>query len=192
MKFLIFLLLFVLSCSAQDVDRFYLQHPPVSTPKKSISIHIDQNFSSAERGQLFSAIYEWNIALNNSIKLVVESTDFNMDPVLLKRAPEENFWIFLKIESNHLELINEGKRLGFCDQIGGNFLYLVTDLIIIHELRFVTMHEIGHLLGSDHTSNGLMFPYFKQKTPYCIDISAIQNISLYHKIPLINFNWCIK
>lgn len=45
-----------------------------------------------------------------------------------------------------------------------------------HLLLSVVAHELGHAIGADHTSSGLMFSGRDRDEPVCIDESALESL----------------
>jgi hypothetical protein len=82
------------------------------------------------------------------------------------------------------------RTLAWCDSIGGNWMYIVRDRVPISELRGVTMHEIGHLLGVEHGGQGLMQPVYSREDMQCVDQWTANMVERAVKIPAGSINYC--
>ena len=80
--------------------------------------------------------------------------------------------------------------MAFTDAVGGYKIYLVRDRDGNDDIKYLMLHEIGHLLGASHTETGLMSPMMDKQQFACIDYSTIVQVSLYQHLPVDDLNYC--
>lgn len=164
------------------------------TPKRTIPIWIDKNFGNADQVEIQKAIDKWNYALNGYIVLKVVNNKFGMEISEIEEQKREKGWLFLRVDSNNpiVPIVKNNRRtLGWANEIGGDHLYIVRDLIGNEDVYGITSHEIGHLLGSAHTDGFLMNETYSKLSAQCIDVKAVENVSRYQNIPIEHMNYCI-
>jgi predicted Zn-dependent protease len=165
---------------------------------KNISIWMDSTFTDNEIIEVKKAIDEWNLALNNRIVLKVAGS-FDKDFFDIKYEEVEKTgldWVFVRFEEE--ELIGKNMiepkdgTLAFTSRIGGDILVIISDRIGSRNLKIITMHEIGHMLGARHVSTAsLMYPNYGNMAYDCIDKITIAQVAGYQKIDIRAFNYCI-
>lgn len=204
------LLLFILLCaiaflieSCQYIDapimgayQYTHQETSAISPVRVIPIWIDKNFGEADRIEISNAIAQWNYALNGYVILNVVDVEFDMEPIKIVEQVRMNGWLFMKIDSSGSSFIPANEKpgfncIGFTERLGGNHLFLVRDRLENNEVFGVTLHEIGHLLGSPHVGDRLMRAHFTRATAQCIDFLTIEKVAKYAGIPVGNLNYCI-
>jgi hypothetical protein len=178
----------------------YSHHPDLMAvvPIRVIPIWIDKSFGEADLLALSDAISQWNYALNGYVILNVVDTQFDMEPMKIAEQVRRNGWLFMRINSSDPGVTYIPKNvgsgyycIGFAERIGGNHLYLVRDRLSNDEVQGVTMHEIGHLLGSPHVGDRLMRPHFSRVTAQCIDGMTMQKVAEWQGIPFDKLNYCM-
>lgn len=186
------LVIMALSCSG-DSTSFSYTHVPISGQSvQVIDIWVDKNFGEADKVLITNGIDQWNYSLNGYIRLNIVSTDFDMEPEVLKQVMGYHGWIFLKIDSNSsFAPDGEGHRvLAFVNMIGGNIIYYIRDRIANEGMYGITMHEAGHLLGARHSSGYLMSPHYSVGLYRCIDKGTMVQVTGYWHIPMAGINYC--
>lgn len=187
----------MVSCASFHSGRYQYTSTEIYTglPQRVIPIWIDGDFGQADRIAIDDAINKWNYVLNGHILLVVVDNNFHMEIDKIKEEEKANGWLFLKISKNNKSIsvptVDGEWALGFANTIGGNHMYLVRDVLENDQVFGVTLHEIGHLLGSKHTDEGLMFPYYSQIGNQCIDYNTVVNVAKYQRLPVRDFNYCV-
>jgi hypothetical protein len=160
---------------------------------KTIPIWIDGGFGEADRLLIDDAINKWNYALNGYIKLVVVDNNFNMEVGKISEQIREGGWLIMKINSANPmipKVTNGYHAIGFTDKIGGNNLYLVRDWLSNDEIFGITLHEIGHNLGSTHVGSKLMYKNYDKARFQCIDWDTINAVANYQHLDVSKLNYC--
>lgn len=162
--------------------------------KKIVPIWVDKNFSAIDQVNIKNAIDSWNYALNGYIKLEIVDLQFDMEVDKILQQVKQGGWLFMKINSDSL-LVPSSRPgyhvIGFTERVGGHHLYLVRDRLGDVDIYGVTLHEIGHLLGSDHVGKRLMYPHYTRAMYQCIDWETIVEVSKYQELDVSKLNFCI-
>jgi Matrixin len=178
------------------LGKYAYTHLPSYTglPVRTIPIWIDKNFGAADRLEIDNAINAWNYAMNGYVKLEVMDTQFDMEIPKIVLQVKTNGWLFLRIHSDNA-LVPDRKdgfwTVGFTERIGGNHLYLVRDRLANEDMFGVTLHEIGHLMGSDHVGQRLMYPHYSRARFQCIDYDTMARVADFFVLKLDNLNYCV-
>jgi hypothetical protein len=88
---------------------------------------------------------------------------------------------------------DEGSKfvtLGLANKVGGSWLYIVRDRLGDVDITPVTLHELGHLLGAQHTEHYLMNPTYIKLQYACIDLDTIDRVAERWNLPLNKLNYC--
>ena len=175
---------------------YHYTHVPVyeGRPVREIPIWIDLNFGEADKVEIDKAVDAWNFAMNGYVKLKVVDTKFDMEIPKIVEQVNKGGWLFLKIKSDStLVPINDKGywTIGFCEQVGGHHMYLVRDRLGNDDIYGVTLHEIGHLMGSGHVGNRLMYPHYSRARFQCIDYDTMVKVSSFFDLKLEHLNYCV-
>lgn len=164
-----------------------------SEPWAEYVVWVDKNFGVEDKLAIDDAINGWNAALNGYVVIHVRSYEFDMEPSLLKKiVNSDNGWVILKIDSKNPILgTNHPNTLAFVNDIGGHSMWVIRDRIRGSWMKGIMLHEIGHLLGSKHTSKYLMQPYFKWELYQCVDYETLRNVVEAQHIPLKGTRYCV-
>lgn len=169
--------------------------PYTGSPVREIPIWIDREFGEADKVEIDRAVDSWNFAMNGYVKLKVVDTKFNMEIEKIVEQVNKGGWLFMKIHSSNKMVPSQSEKgywtIGFCEQIGGNHMYLVRDRLANEDVYGVTLHEIGHLMGSGHTGQRLMYPHYSRARFQCIDYETMKKVSSFFEVPLSGLNYCI-
>lgn len=168
-------------------------------PIKHLNLVVDQDFSAGDKKSIGEAVGQWNYALNGKIKLEVQRLDFDFEVNQLLAAARDKSIIVIKV-SKEDDVVKgcdkfttvPGKTfcLGFVEEIGGKYLYVVRDRIQDEDVLKVVLHELGHILGSDHTGSGLMNKSYSRIEYQCIDLETIKNVAKYNQLNVEDLNYC--
>ncbi len=194
--FLLFLLLGACSLFNAPVRGAYeYTHQEASSQVlREIPIWIDKNFGDADKIEINNAIDRWNYALNGYVVLRVIDLQFDMEVEKIQEQIKLNGWLFMKLDSKKsaTPVIGEAGyySIGFVERVGGNHLYLIRDRLGNAEVFGVTLHEIGHLLGSPHVGDRLMNAHFSILRGQCIDFLTMQAVAKHLGLPLERLNFC--
>jgi len=185
-----------LNPSNPKLGLYHYTHVPVfeEAPIREIPIWIDINFGEADKLAIDDAINAWNFAMNGYVKLKVVDTKFDMEIDKIVTQVNSGGWLFLKVDSkNKMVPINDKGywTIGFCEQVGGHHMYLVRDRLGNDDVYGVTLHEIGHLMGSGHVGQRLMYPHYSRARFQCIDYDTMVKVSAFFDLELRNLNYCV-
>ena len=171
----------------------YVDHYPHHMAIKEIKVWIDAGFGEGDRVEIIKAIDQWNYALNGYIALDVQDDQFKMQDQIIRDAMSGG-WLILKTNKNN-SIVAAHDRVGapalaFTDSIGGWRAYLVRDRDDNSDIKYLMLHEIGHLLGAKHLRDGLMSPVLDQSAYQCIDYDTMVEVSAYQNLPMADLNYC--
>lgn len=182
----LYLCLFVSGCatSIHIPSYHYTDKVSYAGEPKVISVWISPDFDVFDRTHITDAIASWNGSLNGYVKLKISL-----------EMPSDNDWVIVKVPAQDSTLPKVDARhgqyvLGAVDEIGGHNMFLARETMSSGDVYFVTLHEIGHLLGAEHLGNHLMYPHHDREKFHCIDKQTAMQISSYQKIPAENINYC--
>ena len=193
MKLIILIIsIFLIGCSNYQYGYISVSSPIQACQHKPV--YIDTQFSPIDRDNIEKAIDTWNYVLNGFIKFDIASETFDMDPSEIKNAINNNGVLILKINSLNpiipVPKIN-GTVLGFA-ATGGHYLYLVKDVILDKEIETITLHELGHILGSpDIDGEALMNTKHSEENSRCIDKRSMEEVAKYQNIDPKTLNYCV-
>lgn len=169
--------------------------PYTGPPVREIPIWIDKNFGEADKVEIDKAVDSWNFAMNGYVKLKVVDTHFDMEVDKIVTQVNAGGWLFMKIQSDNKMVPSRSEKgywtIGFCEQVGGHHMYLVRDRLANEDVYGVTLHEIGHLMGSGHVGQRLMYPHYSRARFQCIDYETMVKVSKFFDVPLSGMNYCI-
>ena len=176
---------------------FHYTHAPsyTGTPVRTFPIWIDKNFGEADKLEIDNAVMAWNFAMNGYIVLKVVDTNFDMEVDKIVTQVNQGGWLFMKIKSDS-KLVPARSTpgywtIGFCEQVGGHHLYLVRDRLTNDDIFGVTLHEIGHLMGSGHVGQRLMYPHYSRARFQCIDYDTMVKVSGFFDLEMDKLNYCM-
>ena len=171
--------------------------PYTGAPVREIPIWMDKEFGEADKVEIDRAVDAWNFAMNGYVKLKVVDTQFNMEVDKIVKQVNAGGWLFMKIHSSNKMVPDHRDKekgfwtIGFCEQIGGHHMYLVRDRLSNEDVFGVTLHEIGHLMGSGHVGQRLMYPHYSRARFQCIDYETMTKVSKFFDLEMENLNYCI-
>lgn len=188
------ILIIIIGCSNSINYNIRYQTGRSGDERERYLIYIDKDFDIGDRHSINRSIERWNEALGGVIVLEVRTFEFDMNPTILREC-DEHCWFFLKIDHNSKfkpsEKVGEWV-LAFCDRISGTKMYVIRDRLSWVDMEPVVLHEIGHLLGSPHTGNYLMYPYYDAERFRCIDYDTMNRVSREHNLDMKKLNYCIR
>lgn len=167
----------------------------LGAPVRTIPIWIDKHFGEADRVAIDDAVMQWNYAMNGHVVLKIVDTNFDMEVPKIQEQMREGGWLFMKIESTN-KMIPDRKdkgywTIGFTERLGGSHMYLVRDRLRNEDIYGVTLHEIGHLMGSDHVGERLMYPHYTRARFQCIDYDTIKTVAKWWNLDVNGLNYCV-
>jgi hypothetical protein len=168
-------------------------------PVKVIPIWVDKTFGEADRVSIDKAIEMWNYSLNGYIKLQVVDFAFDMETEKIVAQINQGGWLILRINHDnamvtpHDSQREPGSRtLAFVERVGGHHLYIIRDRVGNEDVFGLALHEMGHLLGSPHVGERLMYPHFSQVRMQCIDRESMLAVAAYQQLPSDGLNYCVE
>ncbi len=177
-----------------NIHPIYIVREGAGTPIKVIPVYIDPSFTKNDKASITRAINTWNTALNGYIILKIESTNCQFTKSLIDRAKNGEIYLISEIFSSAPMIVKrdsgDNATLGLANKIGGNWFYIVRDRLTESDIYYIALHELGHLLGSDHTKHFLMQPYYNKSQYECIDDITIEAVADYWRLPLNKLNYC--
>lgn len=176
----------------------YTDRPALAASEKIVEwpVYIDQNFNSQERADIINgALGQWNVVLNGHAKFVVVDDHFDMEDSVLKKVVEGRAFLILRVTPDNriVQTVDQGQDvLGVTPAISMHWLYLVGARLDANRDEFisVTMHEMGHALGAEHTVGGLMNPYYHAEDAQCIDYKAMVQVADFYSWDKDSLNYC--
>lgn len=181
-----------------DMGQFtYVDHRAwrAHVPIREIPIWVDKSFAPVDQIAIADAVNTWNYALNGYLHLTIVDRQFDMEVSKIVRQVRAGGWLFLRIKSDSaiIPAAKAGYRvLGFTEMVGGQHLWLVMDRLANQDVFGITLHEIGHLLGSRHIEGQhLMFPYYTRARYQCIDKDSLGQVAKYYGLPVNRLNYCL-
>lgn len=175
-------------------------HAAVDPPGIIQKIWIDNSFGDADAVEIQAGLDRWTFALNGYMTFETQEFDVvnsSLEPY--QECFEGKAWCFIKINHTSNMLIGRDHPeagthvLAFCDRIGGHLLYYVRDRVDNNQMKGLTMHEIGHLLGAHHIDedSDLMAPMFTIQNTQCIDQHTLEQVAVWNHFPIDNMNYCV-
>ncbi len=196
MKSMMPLWLFLSGCAAQphihQVSYHYTDRKTYQGPSLDVWVWIDNSFDDVDRASITQAVMTWNRSLNGYITLLPVDKNICQDR---PDMPRDIDWVVTKVDpgSNSLAKATEGQiTLGTADFVGGHNIFLARDSMATEDVYYVSLHEIGHLLGAEHKGLRLMFPTYTQDGFHCIDYLTAWQVSGHYNIPVTNMNYCMR
>jgi hypothetical protein len=173
----------------------YIHAPPYAgMPNREIPIWISHDIGAADQIEISKAVEQWNFVLNGYVHLSIVDTHFDMEVSKITESVKQGGWLIMQIDG-HSSLIPIAKPglwvLAFVDRIGGSHMFLVRERFGNEDLFGITMHEIGHLLGSPHLGHKLMYPTFSKYRYQCVDFETAAAVAEHQGIRPEDLNYCV-
>lgn len=164
-------------------------------PVRVIPVWVDKNFGTADQLAIDDAIHQWNYAMNGYVVLKVVDTNFDMEVDKITQQVAQGGWLFMRIRSDNKMIPDQKDKgywtIGFTERLGGSHMYLVRDRIQNEDVFGITLHEIGHLMGSDHVGERLMYPHYSRARFQCIDYDTMKTVAKWWHLDLNKLNYCV-
>jgi predicted Zn-dependent protease len=176
-KLLLLLVILMMGCAPRTALHYYIHAGDGKTVEvKYYPIYVDKDFGEADKVAIAQAVEQWNFSLNGQVRLAVVDWNFMMEPSLLK----ENAWYILRVDSSCTFKPTDtptDRTLAWANKLGGNYIYMIRDRMWNEDVKGIAMHELGHLLGSDHVGTYLMYYRFNRNRYDCVDYASAESVS---------------
>lgn len=178
-----------MSCAPMPRSYHYVSSLGAASPIRTYRVYVDSKFGEMDKVSIGNSIDQWNIALNGAVRIEVINYDFDMtDAELLDVS--NGAWVIMKINS-HNSLVGSREVGAWANRVGGNKIWVVRDRVSNSMIGGVVMHEIGHLLGAEHSRVGLMMPGYDKDWMQCVDYHTIKAVGKYHGIGINRLSYCV-
>lgn len=211
---LLYLLSFIVAIFSTNClliqHKYTYTNSPISTTsitKRYIPIYIDTTFSADDKLAIDNAIAQWNYVLNKQIVLHVATYNFDMEPLLIQKAQQEQGWLFLKVDNDNSTIPDDlplqqcihtrgcKPTLAWTNRVGGSVVKVIKDRMNTSDVESVMLHEIGHLLYLAHneTDKGsLMYPSYSKLGYLCVDRESAMKVAKTYALDVTSINYCIS
>lgn len=184
----------LMGCNEAMFPPHYTTHPSISqVPLRIVPLALDIRFSHEEHQQLHKAIDEWNMALNNEMRLDVYTDAFDMADEDIKFIYDHHGAMLLSVpkSASPVKFLNSDVRAAaYGIGLDCNTIYFIQEKVDAARIHNIALHELGHLLGAEHTHYGLMLFRDDPVQHQCIDYSAIEQVATYNHLNIQALNWC--
>lgn len=200
MRYLIFLLCFVLSCGFVPIGA---AHPfayiradaPPHTVAREIPVFLDANLTAEDKLHIDDALRQWNYGLNDYVRFKIVDLDFQMEPSNIRFAEIANGLMILQVSKDY-PFIPAQKEPGMWTlawaDVDAARIYLVRDRMKTPDIFPVMMHELGHFLHAQHRGgHNLMYPTYDPIKYQCIDKMTMQQVATYLNLNINHLNYCM-
>src|SRR5271154_669881 len=155
-------------------------------------VYIDRSFTPLQQRQIDHALQHWNLAFNGHARLVVVDRAFDMQPDILQQTLDGKVYLVLPAtpDNQFVESVsNHQYVIGITPYVGGHWIHLVTARLYITQVMGVTMHELGHAFGAEHTAGGLMNAIYNHDDQ-CVDYQAVIQVARFQGWDVHTMNYC--
>jgi len=179
----------------------YTHFPTAAVAPQLFPVYVDQDFGEADKLDIAQALDQWNFVFNGHAKFVLVDTHFQA-PSILPVVPEGAFFILKVTASNPLTQQADhvvgiepngtphGYSLGFTYRVCDHHVYVVRDRLDNGDVFYIVMHELGHALCAEHSSDGLMYPHYSRERFQCVDQEAAEQVARAQGWPN-DLNYCV-
>lgn len=185
--------------SLQVPGAYHYTHRPITLASEEkpqvFPVYLDQNFTPQEQRDIVDALAQWNIVFNGHAEFQVVDIHFDMQEDILKQAVEGRAFLILRVSplNRIVQTVDENHNvLGVTPAISMHWIDLVGVRLDTDRAEFisVTMHELGHALGAEHTDGGLMNAYYDPEAGQCIDYKAMVQVADFYSWDKDSLNYC--
>lgn len=169
----------------RDVPARYTQHAPSTATAKVVKLRIDSKFTDDEQAKIFSAVREWNYALNGAVRFDVVSdlsvVNWTIIPTREGLLPVE--WQTPQPLVAHMQYGNGGVIVVYVSRLMDPAIQGLG--ASKHDLRGLMVHELGAALGGGNGTT-LITAHIQD----CIGKDMVTSVGAIHNLPTAHLNWC--
>jgi Zn-dependent protease with chaperone function len=197
-KIIFFFFLLLTGCAGLfhngHLGNYTFTHKEAVGHPEIIPVYLDKNFGESDKIQIADALNQWNYVLNGNASFKLVDDCYDMNNYLANRNQPGLFIIKITSHFPHIPIprdchLTDCKTLAFALP-GGNYIFVVREYLENDDLFFIILHEVGHVLGSHHTSDGLMSARFNKEAQQCVDQTALPEIAAFHHWKIDTLNYC--
>jgi hypothetical protein len=166
--------------SAPVVEKHVIQVHDVQNIR---TVWIDEEFSQQDVSDIAAAIDVWNTALNRHLYLAPALANFELQGLALPGIS-----IFKVNKDCQFRPI--WNALAWADSVGGRYVWIVRDDLEQAAVKPVAIHELGHVLGANHTLTGVMQPHYLGQQYACIDEETTDQVAGNLGFPMMGMKFC--
>jgi hypothetical protein len=158
-----------------------------------VGVGIDAAFTPQEYDDIRHAIENWNTALAHRIYFDIAPGRIPSRTMQGEQGVRQPGMQLLRIPSSHPMLdgpIYKNTLAMALGPVSRGFIYVIHNRIPKRGLTGITMHEMGHSLGSGHLEKGLMEPRYSPKAQRCIDARTMQAVATAQRVTFDKLDWC--
>jgi len=166
---------------------------PAAVAQNRIGVGIDAAFTPQEYDDIRHAIENWNVALAHRIYFDIAPGRIPSRTMQGEQGVRQAGMQMLRVNSDHPMLAGPVFKSTLAMATGPaarGFIYVIYNRIPKRGLTGITMHEMGHSLGSGHLEKGLMEPRYSPKAQRCIDARTMQAVAVAQRVTFDKLDWC--
>lgn len=157
-----------------------------------IPVYVDKDFRDDQREDIHAAFDEWNYAFNGFRTYLVVSDNFTMEDeeTIARIVRTRQGVIVLSIPDMFLDLSVPRGVLAWVDDLYDPIIHIASGRMGTRDLKKITMHELGHVLGLEHTeaAHTLMSQYYQDQIN-CIDRYTLQTLAGTDLARALHWDW---
>lgn len=182
----------LMGCTSIPQPHYTTHTPSQQISTRIIPVAIDIRFSVDQQKELKKAIDEWNVVLNNQMRLDVYTDRFDMEDRTISYIYNAKGVMLLSVSHLGNPMLHlDVNTIAITSHIGtGHEIYFLKEKMENHSIRKVALHEIGHFLGSYHRHTGLMQLEYNEEAYSCVDYDAAVQVANYNELNINQMNWC--
>lgn len=154
-------------------------------------VYISSKFTAAEKAAIVKALGEWNYVLNGYTQFYVVNDSVEVTDELTDKISKSEVGLLFQVAPYDDPNLEGSGVLGWCNDLRGNFIFMVSERADSFGFYTIALHEIGHSLGMPHIAvkGSLLFPYVEYQTNHVDEVAARELVSVNNYMNTNNVNW---